>query len=58
MCALEYGAVLAELTASPEVSVAYRQLASVLLKQYLESHWSPLADRFTEPVPEEQVCAQ
>ena len=53
----EYGAVLAELTASREVGVAYRQLASVLLRQYLDSHWSRLADKFTEPVPGEQVCA-
>ena len=52
----EYGAVLAELTASREVGVAYRQLASVLLRQYLDSHWSRLADKFTEPIPEEQVC--
>jgi hypothetical protein len=54
----EYGVVLAELTASAEVGVAYRQLSSVLLRQYLDSHWSRLADRFTEPVPEEQVKAE
>lgn len=52
----EYGAVLAELMASREVGLAYRQLASVLLRQYLDSHWSRLADKFTEPVPEEKVC--
>lgn len=52
----EYGAVLAELTVSQEVGVAYRQLACVLLRQYLDAHWSRVADKFTEPVPEERVC--
>lgn len=52
---VEYGVVLAELVASRDVGVAYRQLASVLLKQYVETHWSNLSDKFTEPVPDEQV---
>ena len=47
--------MLAELTAAGEVGVAYRQLASVLLRQYLECHWSSQAERFSEPVPSEQV---
>ena len=46
----EYGVVLAELMASAEVGVAYRQLASVLLRQYLDCHWSSLADKFSEPL--------
>ena len=53
--AAEYGSVLAELTASGGVGVAYRQLASVLLRQYLDCHWSRQSDKFTEPVPSEQV---
>lgn len=55
VCA-EYGAVLAELTVSQEMGVAYRQLACVLLRQYLDTHWSRVAEKFTEPVPEERVC--
>ena len=47
--------MLAELTASGEVSVAYRQLASVLLRQYLDCHWSSLAEKFAEPVPADHV---
>ena len=51
----EYGVVLAELTASGDVGVAYRQLASVLLRQYLDCHWSSLAENFAEPVPTDLV---
>lgn len=50
--------MLAELTVSQEVGVAYRQLACVLLRQYLDTHWSSVADKFTEPVPEERVCTE
>ena len=51
----EYGVVLAELTASGEVGLAYRQLASVLLRQYLDCHWSSLAEKFAEPVATDHV---
>lgn len=49
--------VLAELTASTDVALPYRQLASVLLKQYVESHWNSLSDKFCEPVPDDHVRA-
>ena len=51
----DYGVALAELTASAGLAMCYRQLASVLLRQYVESHWSNLSDRFCEPVPGQEV---
>lgn len=50
----DYGVVLAEVTASADSPVQYRQLASILLKQYIASHWSSLSERFEEPeLPDE-----
>lgn len=57
MSRAEFGVVLAELTASTDVALPYRQLASVLLKQYVESHWNSLSDKFCEPVPDDHVRA-
>ena len=53
----DYGVALAELTASAGLAMYYRQLASVLLRQYVESHWSNLSHRFCEPVPGQEVRA-
>jgi hypothetical protein len=36
---LDYGVVLAEITLTSDGPVAYRQLASLVLKQYVKSHW-------------------
>ena len=47
--------MLAELTAAKDVDVPYRQLASVLLRQYLDCHWCRHGDRFIEPIPTDQV---
>lgn len=35
----------------------YAQLASIVLKQYIESHWSALNEKFEEPELTERVCA-
>ena len=40
---------LAELTVDPSGPLAIRQLASVLLKQYVEAHWSQLSEKFRAP---------
>lgn len=42
---------MAEVMVSSSSPVAYRQLASVILKQYVECHWSRDSDKFCEPVP-------
>ncbi|XP_071960511.1 importin-9-like [Antedon mediterranea] len=49
----EFGVHLAELTVDPKGALAIRQLASVILKQYVESHWSQHADKFRPPEPTE-----
>lgn len=33
------------------------QLASIVLKHYVETHWNSLSDKFQEPEPPEQVSA-
>lgn len=45
----EFGSHLAEFTVDPQVALAVRQLASVLLKQYVEAHWSQHSDKFRAP---------
>lgn len=45
----EYGVHLTEFVVNPNGPLAIRQLASVLLKQYVESHWSSSAEKFREP---------
>ncbi|ESO88896.1 hypothetical protein LOTGIDRAFT_219052 [Lottia gigantea] len=45
----EFGVHLAELTVDSEGPLAIRQLASVLLKQYVEAHWSRHSDKFRPP---------
>ena len=40
---------LAELTVDPNGALAIRQLASVLLKQYVEAHWSQHSEKFRPP---------
>jgi len=46
---LEYGTILAEITVDPNESPARRQLAAVLLKQYVDTHWSIHSEKFTPP---------
>ncbi|BFZ10398.1 hypothetical protein BsWGS_13436 [Bradybaena similaris] len=45
----EFGVYLAEITVDIQGPLAIRQLASVLLKQYVQCHWSPQSDRFIAP---------
>ena len=45
----EFGIHLTEFVVDPNGPLAVRQLASVLLKQYVENHWSSLAEKFRPP---------
>ncbi|XP_070557729.1 LOW QUALITY PROTEIN: importin-9-like [Ptychodera flava] len=45
----EFGTHLAEFTLDPQGALAIRQLASVILKQYVEAHWSQHSDKFRSP---------
>ncbi|XP_013378770.1 importin-9 isoform X2 [Lingula anatina] len=45
----EFGVHLAEFTVDPNGALAIRQLASVLLKQYVETHWSQHSEKFRPP---------
>lgn len=51
----EFGVFLAEITVEPSGPLAIRQLASVLLKQYVHSHWSEHSDKFRVPETTEAV---
>ncbi|XP_005100562.2 importin-9 isoform X2 [Aplysia californica] len=45
----EFGVYLAEITVDVQGPLAIRQLASVLLKQYVQCHWSKQSDKFISP---------
>uniref|UniRef100_A0A8D3E4Y1 Importin 9 n=1 Tax=Scophthalmus maximus TaxID=52904 RepID=A0A8D3E4Y1_SCOMX len=45
----EFGVHLAELTVDPQGALAIRQLASVILKQYVETHWCSQSEKFRPP---------
>ncbi|PVD24404.1 hypothetical protein C0Q70_14886 [Pomacea canaliculata] len=45
----EFGVFLAEITVDPTGPLAIRQLASVLLKQYVQGHWSEQSGKFHPP---------
>ncbi|GBL76594.1 Importin-9 [Araneus ventricosus] len=45
----EFAVHLTELMLDQHAPLAIRQLASVLLRQYVESHWSRAADKFRPP---------
>jgi hypothetical protein len=45
----EYGVVLCELTLNPSELLPLRQMTSVLLKQYVDAHWSADAEKFVPP---------
>ena len=46
---------LAELTVDPQGALAIRQLASVLLKQYVEAHWAQMSEKFRPPETSDTV---
>ncbi|XP_071759954.1 importin-9 [Centroberyx gerrardi] len=45
----EFGVHLAELTVDAQGALAIRQLASVILKQYVETHWCSQSEKFRPP---------
>ena len=45
----EYGVILTELTLAPQESLSLRQMTAVLLKQYVDTHWSSLSEKFNPP---------
>lgn len=45
----EYGVYLCELTLDRSGLLALRQLSALLLKQYIDAHWSQEAEKFREP---------
>ncbi|OCT94502.1 hypothetical protein XELAEV_18012175mg [Xenopus laevis] len=51
----EFGVHLAELTVDPRGALAIRQLASVILKQYVENHWYSLSEKFRLPETTERA---
>ncbi|KAI1893099.1 hypothetical protein AGOR_G00140410 [Albula goreensis] len=53
----EFGVFLAELTVDPQGALAIRQLASVILKQYVETHWCAQSEKFRHPETTEQAKA-
>ncbi|KAK3102093.1 hypothetical protein FSP39_008660 [Pinctada imbricata] len=54
----EFGVHLAELTLDTQGPLAVRQLASVLLRQYVEAHWSSLSEKVRPPVASESAKAK
>ncbi|XP_063952084.1 importin-9-like [Lytechinus pictus] len=46
----EFGVFLAELTLDKNGALAIRQLSSLILKQYVEAHWSQHSEKFRPPV--------
>lgn len=53
----EFCVHLAELTVDPHSPFAIRQLASVLLKQYVDTHWSRNSEKFRQPEATEEAKA-
>ncbi|KAJ8386386.1 hypothetical protein AAFF_G00170910 [Aldrovandia affinis] len=53
----EFGVHLAELTVDPQGALAIRQLASVVLKQYVETHWCAQSEKFRHPETSERAKA-
>lgn len=45
----EFGICLTEFVVNPNGPLAIRQLASVLLKQYVETHWTIHAEKYRPP---------
>ncbi|XP_008406655.1 importin-9 [Poecilia reticulata] len=53
----EFGVHLAELTVDRQGALAIRQLASVILKQYVETHWCAHSEKFRPPETTDQAKA-
>ncbi len=53
----EYGVLLTELTLQPDGSPPLRQMAALLLKKYVDTHWSSDSDKFQAPEATPQAKA-
>ncbi|XP_067100238.1 importin-9 [Osmerus mordax] len=53
----EFGVHLAELTVDPQGALAIRQLASVILKQYVETHWCSQSEKYRPPETSDRAKA-
>ncbi|XP_071784308.1 importin-9-like [Asterias amurensis] len=51
----EFGVHLAQLTLDPNGALAIRQLASLILKQYVEAHWNKESEKFNPPVTTDEA---
>ena len=57
-CCTEYGIHLTQCSLDQDGAQAVRQLCSVLLKQYVESHWTQYSPKFCPPeTPQKVLCA-
>ena len=54
---LDYGVLLTELTLQPDGSPPLRQMAALLLKKYVDTHWYPEAEKFQAPEAAPQAKA-
>ena len=57
LCVAEYGVLLTELTLQPDGSPPLRQMAALLLKKYVDTHWSSDSDKFQPPEATPQAKA-
>ena len=53
---VDYGLVLTEICIDVNESVAMKQLAAVLLRQYVDVHWCEDAEKFSLPETPAHVC--
>ena len=53
----EYGVALTELTLSHDGVLQIRQMAALLLKQYVDTHWSASSEKFKSPETTPQAKA-
>eukprot|EP00126_Sphaerothecum_destruens_P012605 Sdes_comp21602_c0_seq1m20200 len=45
----DFGVILAKMLASTNATFPQRQMVAILLKQYVNAHWSPISEKFTGP---------
>ena len=53
----EYGIALTELTLQHDGMLQIRQMAALLLKQYVDTHWSSVGEKFKGPETSPQAKA-
>ena len=52
---LDYSVLLLECALQPSIALPIRQLAALLLKKYIDSHWSPKSEKFAGVTVDEDV---